>query len=89
MSRSRHASGPRVSRRVALGAAVGVSAAAITSVSYVASAKEDKPADVHGPLVVHVKDLRSGTLEIFTAGGRHEVKDKELAAKLVRAAAKA
>jgi hypothetical protein len=74
---------------VALGAAVGVSAAAITSVSYVASAKEEKPGPVHGPLVIHVKDAHTGTLEVFTAGGRVEVKDKELAAKLIRAAAKA
>jgi hypothetical protein len=88
MRRSRQASGARVSRRVALGAAVGVSAAAITSVSYVASAKEEKPGPVQGPLVVHVKDLRTGSMDVFTAGGRVEVRDKDLAAKLVRAASK-
>jgi hypothetical protein len=79
-----------VSRRTALTAAVGVGATvAISSVTYVASAAED-PSDgkVRGPVVAHVLDLKSGRLEIFTDGGRIEVKDKDLAARLVRAAAK-
>jgi hypothetical protein len=89
MSDPDNGSKPLVSRRVALTAAVGVTATvAVTGVSYVASAKERKSEPVHGPLVVHVKDLPSGRLEIFTAGGRLEVKDKDLATRLVRAAAK-
>jgi hypothetical protein len=84
----RNGDAPMVSRRVALGAAVGVGAVAISGVSYVASAKESDPGAIAGPLVVHVKDLKSGRLEMFVAGGRIEVRDKDLAAKLVRAAAK-
>jgi hypothetical protein len=81
---------PLVSRRTALTAAVGIGATvAISSVTYIASAKEDPSnANVQGPLVVHVSDLASGRLEIFTAGRRIEVKDKDLAAQLVRAAVK-
>jgi hypothetical protein len=80
-----------MSRRTALTAAVGIGATvAVTSVTYIASAKEDaNNVNVQGPVVVHVRDLDSGRLEIFTAGGRIEVKDKDLAARLVRAAAKA
>ena len=82
---------PLVSRRTALTAVVGVGATvAITSVSYVSSAKEgNKNATVQGPVVVHIRDLKSGRLEIFTAGERIEVKDKDLAAKLLRAASRA
>lgn len=81
---------PLVSRRAALTAAVGIGATvAITSVSYVASAKEEKNDAVQGPVVVHVRDLQAGRLEIFTAGKRIEVKDKELAEQLIRAAARA
>lgn len=81
---------PLVSRRTALTAAVGVGVTvAITSVTYVASAKEDSGnTTVAGPLVVRVLDLASGRLEIFTAGKRTEIKDKDLATQLVRAAAK-
>jgi len=42
------------------------------------------PAD--GPIVVHVRDLSAGTLDVF-AGGRHtEIRDRDLAARLATAA---
>ncbi len=71
-------------------AAVGIGATvAITGVTYVASASEDASGlKIEGPLVVIVRDLASGRLEIFTAGRRIEIKDKDLAAKLARAAVK-
>jgi hypothetical protein len=81
---------PLFSRRKALTAAVGVGATvAIASVTYVASAKEDTSnLKIQGPLVINVRDLESGRLEIFTAGRRIEIKDKGLAAQLALAAIK-
>jgi hypothetical protein len=77
-----------VSRRTALTAA-GIGATAVfSSVSYVALAKTPSAGTVEGPLVVRVRDLASGHLEVFTGSTRIEVRDKDLAARLVRAAAK-
>jgi hypothetical protein len=78
-----------MSRRTALTAAAGVGATvAFSSVTYIASAKEPKNNAVQGPVVVRVRDLASGTLEIFTGTTRIEVRDKDLATRLVQAAAK-
>ena len=79
----------RWSRRTAIKAGVAVGGTAIISgVSYTALAKTPgKNGTVQGPLVVHVTDLESGKLQIFTAGKSVEVKDKDLAKALVQAAA--
>jgi hypothetical protein len=77
-----------VSRRAAL-AAAGIGATAVfSSVSYVALAKTPGAGTVEGPLVVRVRDLASGRLEIFTGSSLIEIRDKDLAERLVRAAAK-
>ncbi|MFI5915053.1 hypothetical protein [Dactylosporangium sp. NPDC051541] len=78
-----------MSRRTALTAAAGIGATvAFSSVTYIASAKEPKANAVQGPVVVRVRDVGSGMLEIFTGTTRIEVHDKDLAARLMRAAAK-
>jgi hypothetical protein len=77
----------RMSRRTAL-AAAGIGATAVfSSVSYIASAKTPNSGQLEGPVVVRVRDLASGRLEVFTGSTRIEVHDKDLAARLVRAAA--
>jgi len=76
-----------VSRRTALTGAVAVGATVVVSgVSYVASAKQaPSGGSVQGPVVVRVRD-NAGRLEIFAGTRRIEVHDKDLAAKLLRAA---
>jgi hypothetical protein len=93
MSRSRHGRhGFALSRRQALTVTtIGAGLAAGTAVG-VASAF-DKPyrpatggdADT---LVIRVRDLAAGTLEVFTGTDRFEVRDRDLATRLARAAGK-
>ena len=75
-----------MSRRTALTAAGVGATVALSSVSYVALAKTPKSGPVEGPLVVRVRDLASGQLEVFTGSTRIEIRDKDLAARLLRAA---
>jgi len=75
-----------VSRRTALTAAGVGATVALSSVSYVALAKTPKSGPIQGPLVIRVRDVASGRLEVFTGSTRIEVHDKDLAARLVRAA---
>jgi hypothetical protein len=42
---------------------------------------------VEGPVVVRIRDLASGRLEVFTGSSRIEVRDKDLAERLLRVAA--
>jgi len=78
-----------VSRRTALTAAGVGATVALSGVSYVALAKTPKSGPIVGPLVIRVRDLASGQLEVFTGTSRIEIRDKDLAARLVRAAAQA
>ncbi|MCX4744583.1 hypothetical protein OG455_03440 [Kitasatospora sp. NBC_01287] len=44
------------------------------------------PADEHAqPMIVHVRDVRSGHLDLFSGEQHHRVQDPALAAALVRA----
>jgi hypothetical protein len=81
---------PLISRRTALTAAgIGVTVAA-AGVTQIASASETRPSKkVDGPVVVRLRDLASGRLDVFTGTGYVQVQDKELAARLLRAAAQA
>ena len=76
-----------ITRRTALTGAVAVGATVVVSgVSYVASAKQSPGSgSVQGPVVVRVRD-NNGSLEIFAGTRRIEVKDKDLANRLLRAA---
>jgi nitrous oxide reductase len=83
-----------LSRRHLLGAAgaVGTAVATIGVVGVASAAPdsgaaEDAVADaVDGPIVVHVRDLSSGTLDVFTGTGSRQVRDLDLAARLAHAA---
>lgn len=93
MSRSRHGRGGfSVSRRQALTAAtIGAGLTAGTAIG-VASAF-DRPtqgpaADDANVIVVRVRSLAAGTLDVFTGTERFEVRDRELAKKLADAARK-
>jgi hypothetical protein len=75
-----------VSRRTALTGAVAVGATVVVSgVTYVASAKTPNGGAVQGPVVVRVRD-NAGRLEIFAGTRRIEVRDKDLANRLLQAA---
>ena len=42
--------------------------------------------DVPGPIVVHVRDARSGDIEVFSGTSQTRLRDKDLAARIARAA---
>jgi hypothetical protein len=67
----------------ALGAAAGPAAAA-TSHSAPGNGGTAKAASV--PLVVHVRDARSGDIEVFSGTSQIRLRDKDLAARITRAA---
>jgi hypothetical protein len=93
MSRFRHGrTAFRLSRRQAITAAtIGVGLTAGTAVG-VASALDtptrNPGADDAEPVVVRVRNAANGTLEIFAGTQRIEVRDMDLAARLVKAARK-
>jgi len=86
-----------LSRRQALAAAatVGVGLTAGSAIG-IASAhdKPNKGPDrgkgdgAGGALVIHVRDLAAGTLDVFTGTERIEVRDRDLANRLAKAARK-
>ncbi|TQF02217.1 hypothetical protein E6W39_07965 [Kitasatospora acidiphila] len=43
------------------------------------------PADHDEPVIVHVRDVRTGHLDLFSGHRHHRVQDPELAAALIRA----
>ena len=53
------------------------------STSHEAAARPDREAD--GPLVVYVRDERTGDMDIFAGTTRTQLRDPELAARLARA----
>jgi hypothetical protein len=93
MSRFRHGrQGFRLSRRQAITAAtIGVGLTAGTAIG-VASARDTPLRNPGGndaePVVVRVLDAAAGTIEIFSGTQRIEVRDHDLAARLVSAARK-
>jgi hypothetical protein len=44
------------------------------------------PAPIGGPLVVHLRDARSGEMDVFAGTSRTRLRDPDLAARLARAA---
>ena len=75
----------------ALGAAVRPAAAAASTTSSAPAHGDLKaPAggDVKapaGPVVVHVRDAKSGDIEVFSGTSQTSLRDKDLAARIVRA----
>jgi hypothetical protein len=91
---------PRLSRRSVLRGAAGAGAAGIAATALVGAAgpamAAARPASRHtGPqlssedtaeqIVVHVRDARSGEIDIFRGTGHVTLHDRELASRLVRA----
>jgi hypothetical protein len=75
----------------ALGAAVSPAAAAASTASS-APARGDLKASVRGdakapagPVVVHVRDAKSGDIEVFSGTSQTSLRDRDLAARIVRA----
>jgi len=68
----------------AMGAAAGPALAATSR-----SAADQSPDDhAHaGPIVVHVRDARSGDIEVFSGTSQTRMRDKDLAARIARAIA--
>jgi hypothetical protein len=86
-----------ISRRtlVKTAAGVGVAAAAVGIVGVANASQTSKAASfpsqesgtaASGPIVAHVTDLGSGTVELFSAGSRTQINDVDLAARIARAA---
>jgi nitrous oxide reductase len=76
----------------ALGAAVSPAAAAASTTSSApahggvkAPASGDLKAAPSGPVVVHVRNARSGDIEVFSGTSQTSLRDKDLAARIVRA----
>ena len=68
----------------ALGTAVSPAAAASTTASS-ASASGDLKAAPSGPIVVHVRNAKSGDIEVFSGTSQTSLRDKDLAARIARA----
>jgi hypothetical protein len=72
----------------ALGTAMSPAAAASTRTSAGASAGAAAPAGAGtaaGPIVVHVRNARSGDIEVLSGTSQTRLRDKDLAARIVRA----
>jgi len=92
-------SGRRLSRRsmlhtVATAGAAGLAATALGAAASPAAAATRHPSPgsgstakaASGPLVVHVRDARSGDIEVFSGTSQTRLRDKDLAARIARAA---
>ena len=91
---------PRVSRRSVLRGAAGAGAAGIAATALAGTAMpafaaasrpahdpKDRAQDTDAPeqFVVHVRDARSGEIDVFRGTSQTRLRDPELAARLVRA----
>jgi hypothetical protein len=88
--------GHRLTRRSVLrgAATAGAAGLAVTAMGAAASpamaaasqpAAPDQAHDHHEPIVVHVRDARSGDIEVFAGTSQTRVRDKDLAARIARA----
>jgi nitrous oxide reductase len=90
----------RLSRRSMLrgAAAAGAAGLAVTAIGAGATAaqaattqsgsgrpEESKPATAAGPLVVHVRDAKTGDIEVFHGTSATRLRDKDLAARIAAA----
>jgi secreted PhoX family phosphatase len=69
----------------ALGTAVSPAAAAASTTASSAPASGDLKAAPSGPIVVHVRNARSGDIEVFSGTSQTSLRDKDLAARIARA----
>jgi len=68
----------------ALGAGVSQAASASTRSSGSADPAHEGTASA-GPIVVHVRDAKSGDIEVFSGTSQTQLRDKDLAARIARA----
>ncbi len=72
-------------------AATAMGGAAMGAAASPALASASQPAvpaqahDQHEPIVVHVRDARSGDIEVFAGTRQTQLRDKDLAARIARA----
>ncbi|MFJ6195273.1 hypothetical protein [Micromonospora sp. NPDC092111] len=79
---------PRLTRRQTLTAAASATlgAAALTVPGLSAAQNTPSANGKDGPIVVHLRDAASGTMDVFVGTSRIEVRDRGLADRLRRAA---
>ncbi|WP_433531562.1 hypothetical protein ACQPYA_05550 [Micromonospora sp. CA-263727] len=82
---------PKLTRRQTLTAAasatLGAATLAVTGLS-VAGERGGNAAGLDETIVVHLRDARNGTLDVFVGESRLQVRDKDLANRLRKAAAR-
>jgi nitrous oxide reductase len=71
----------------ALGAAASVTSAVAASPAPAspAAANSGSSTDATAPLVVHVRDVKSGDIEVFSGTSQTRVRDRALAARIAQA----
>jgi nitrous oxide reductase len=69
----------------AMGAAAPALAATATSSSPPAADQAHGHDTAAGPIMVHVRDARSGDIEVFAGTSQTRLRDKDLAARIARA----
>jgi nitrous oxide reductase len=69
----------------ALGAGVSQAASASTRSSAAAGSSDEAGTAAAGPIVVHVRDAKSGDIEVFSGTSQTQLRDKDLAARIARA----
>ncbi len=75
----------RVTRRSVLRTAAGAGAASLVAGGALGAIPAAAAADATGPLVVHVRDLRTGEMDIFAGTTMTRLRDRALAARLAGA----
>ncbi|HEY6312999.1 MAG TPA: hypothetical protein VIY52_19655 [Streptosporangiaceae bacterium] len=89
---ARHVSRRSLLQGAATAGAAGLAATALGAAVSPAAASESAPRAggsakaASGPLVVHVRDARSGDIEVFSGTSQIRLRDKDLAARISRAA---
>jgi hypothetical protein len=69
----------------ALAGAVSPAAAASTRSSARTGASAPAASDAAGPIVVHVRNAKSGDIEVFSGTSQTRLRDTDLAARIARA----
>ena len=69
----------------AFGAALSPAASASTRAAAPASASAGDAKAPAGPIVVHVRNAKSGDIEVFSGTSQTRLRDKDLAARIARA----
>lgn len=71
-------------------AAAGIAVTAASALGAIAAsssahASTGTHADAAGPLVVHVRDIKTGDIEVFSGTSQTRVRDRALAARIAKA----